>query len=228
MADGVRVLEIATVGEGFSASETFSAPEGSILTATWTTGSFTSEVSFEIADNSGAIVAGGDFGNTIDYTIPVTSVSGDEWIYIDDVFSASNITIELTGGVTYYFLIDDEDTSPSNGTLSISCPCIPPAGGIDGSFAYDGDFVISGTTDGACNDCDLRTSQDRIYEISVPCAGTYSFSTCGASWDTYLYLTTAPCGGETVALNDDACGLQSTITAALAPGTYYVLSLIHI
>ena len=224
LADGVPVLTNATLGSGSSGSETFSAPEGAVLTATWTTGSFTSEVSFELVDASGTIVAGGDFGNTIDYTIPVvTVVEGDEWIYIDDVFSASNITIELTGGVTYYFLIDDEDTSPSNGTLTVSCPCIPPAGGIDGSFAYDGDFVISGTTDGACNDCDLRTSQDRIYEISVPCAGTYNFSTCGgASWDTYLYLTTAPCGGETIALNDDACGLQSSVTAALAPGTYYV------
>jgi hypothetical protein len=223
LADGVPVIENATLGDGSSGTETFSAPEGAVLTASWTTGSFTSEVSFELIDASGAIVAGGDFGNTIDYTIPVvTVVEDDEWIYIDDVFSATNVTIDLTGGVTYYFLIDDEDTSPSNGTLTVSCPCIPPAGGIDGSFAYDGDFVVSGTTDGACNDCDLRTSQDRVYEISVPCAGTYNFSTCGASWDTYLYLTTAPCGGETIALNDDDCGLQSSITAALAPGTYYV------
>ena len=222
LADGAPVLT-ATLDDGSFGSETFSAPEGAVLTATWVAGSFTSEVSFELEDASGAIVAGGDFGNTIDYTIPVvTVVEDDEWFYIDDVFSASNITIELEGGVTYYFLIDDEDTAPSNGTLTVSCPCIPPAGGIDGSFAYDGDFVISGTTDGACNDCDLRTSQDRIYEISVPCAGTYNFSTCGASWDTYLLLTTAPCGGETIAFNDDDCGFQSTLTASLAAGTYYL------
>ena len=76
-------------GSGSSGSETFSAPEGAVLTATWTTGSFTSEVSFELVDASGTIVAGGDFGNTIDYTIPVvTVVEGDEWIYIDDVSSA--------------------------------------------------------------------------------------------------------------------------------------------
>ena len=161
-------------------------------------------------------------GYYTDIFVALSCGADADWQYIDDVFSATNITADLTGGVTYYFLLDDEDTNPSNGTLSVSCPCIPPAGGLDGSFAYDGDFVISGTTDGACNDCSLRTSQDRVYEISVPCAGTYSFSTCGASWDTYLYLTTAPCGGETIALNDDACGLQSTITAALAPGTYYV------
>ena len=119
--------------------------------------------------------------------------------------------------------MDDENTSASSGTISISCPCIPPAGGIDGSYTYDGDFVISGTTDGACNDCSLRTSQDRIYEVNISCAGNYTFTTCGgASWDTYLYLRTAACGGTSIALNDDACGLQSSVSADLAPGTYYI------
>ncbi len=154
-----------------------------------------------------------------------TSCSVDaDWQYIDDVFSSSIITFdELTAGVTYYFLIDDEDTNPSTGTLSVSCPCIPPAGGIDGSYSFDNDFVISGTTDGACNDCDLRSSLDRVYAVDIACAGTYNFTTCGGtSWDTYLYLTTAPCGGSIIAQNDDACGLQSSVTAALAPGTYYI------
>lgn len=70
LANGAPVLEDATLGEGSQGTETFSANEASVLTATWTTGSFTSEVSFELVDDSGAIVAGGDFGNTIDYTVP--------------------------------------------------------------------------------------------------------------------------------------------------------------
>ena len=152
-----------------------------------------------------------------------TSCSSTGWTYLDDIFSSANIEENLTAGVTYYFLIDDENTSASNGTISVSCPCIPPAGGIDGSYTYDGDFVISGTTDGACNDCSLRTSQDRIYEVNISCAGNYTFTTCGgASWDTYLYLRTAACGGTSIALNDDACGLQSSVSADLAPGTYYI------
>ena len=69
----------------------------------------------------------------------------------------------------------------------------------------------------------MRASQDRTYAVNISCAGTYTFTTCnGASWDTYLYLTDAPCGGNTIALNDDACGLQSSVTASLAPGTYYI------
>ena len=154
------------------------------------------------------------------------SCNENAWTYISDVFSGTNVTFtQLTAGVTYYFLLDDENTTASSGTISISCPCIPPAGGIDGSYTYNGDFVISGTTDGACNDCSLRTSQDRIYEVNIPCAGNYNFTTCGgASWDTYLYLRTAACGGSgtSIAFNDDACGLQSSVSAALQPGTYYI------
>ena len=162
-------------------------------------------------------------GYYTDIFVALSCGANADWQYIDDVFSATNITATLTGGVTYYFLLDDEDLSPSTGTLSVSCPCIPPAGGVDESITVTSNTSYSSTTDGACNDCDLRTSQDRILEVNIPCPGTYTFTTCGgASWDTYLYLTTAPCGGSLVALNDDACGLQSSITASLQPGTYYL------
>jgi len=121
------------------------------------------------------------------------------------------------------FLIDDENTSASSGTITIDCPCIAPPGGIDASYTYSSPFVISGTTVGACDDCSLRSSNDRVYAVTVPCAGNYSFTTCGgASWDTYLYLRTAPCGGSSIAINDDACGLQSRVSAYLQPGTYYI------
>lgn len=154
-----------------------------------------------------------------------TSCGPNGWTYIDDVssFSTSTNSVNLTGGVTYYFLIDDENTTPSSGTISVSCPCIPPAGGIDGSFTYNGPFTISGTTVGACNDCSLRPSKDRVYEVIIPCDGQYAFSMCnGASWDTYLYLRTAPCGGSSIAINDDFCGLQSQIATSLSAGTYYI------
>ena len=132
----------------------------------------------------------------------------------------------LQGGVTYYFMIDDENTSTSNGTITIACPCIPSTS-PDGSFTYNGDFTISGSLTGDCNDCSLRPSDDQIYEIVIPCPGTYTFQTCGgASWDTYLYLTNSFCGGV-ISFNDDSpCGggfsLQSSITSYLLPGTYYI------
>ena len=162
-------------------------------------------------------------GFYVDLFIKTGSCSSSGWTYINDIFSNETNNVNLVAGVTYLFLIDDENTSASSGTITVGCPCIPPPGGIDGSFTYAGDFVISGTTVGACNDCSLRTSNDRVYEINIPCASTYSFSTCGgASWDTYLYLRTAACGGSLIALNDDNCGLQSRVTANLQAGTYYI------
>ena len=151
------------------------------------------------------------------------SCSGSGWTYVDDIFSSATNSVNLTAGVTYLFLIDDENTSASSGTFTIGCPCIPPPGGIDESITVTSNTSYSSTTIGACNDCSLRSSNDRVLEMVIPCAGTYTFETCNlASWDTYLYLTTAPCGGSIIALNDDNCGLRSRITASLQPGTYYL------
>ncbi|HHZ64704.1 MAG TPA: hypothetical protein EYN51_04265, partial [Flavobacteriales bacterium] len=162
-------------------------------------------------------------GYYVDVFFKSTACSDAGWIFIDDILSSTTLIGNLTAGVTYLFLIDDENTSPSTGTINISCPCYPPPGGIDGSFSYSAPFTISGTTVGACDDCSVRPSEDRIYEVNISCAGSYTFTTCGgASWDTYLYLRSAVCGGTSIALNDDACGLQSSVTAALSPGTYYI------
>ena len=162
-------------------------------------------------------------GYYVDLYYKTGSCSSSGWTYVDDIYTSATNSVSLTGGVTYLFLVDDENTSASSGTFSIECPCIAPPGGIDGSYSYSGPFTISGTTVGACDDCSLRPSEDRIYEVNISCAGSYTFTTCGgASWDTYLYLRSAVCGGTSIALNDDACSLQSSVTASLAPGTYYI------
>ena len=147
--------------------------------------------------------------------------SGSGWTYVSDISSLETNEVFLTGGTTYYFMIDDENTSASDGNISIACPCIPSSS-PDGVYAYNGPFTISGDISDECNDCSLRPSDDQIHQIDIPCAGTYTFETCGgATWDTYLYLSTGFCSGV-IASNDDACGLRSSITASLQPGTYYV------
>ena len=78
------------------------------------------------------------------------------------------------------------------------------------------------STCGAVNNCALRGSEDHEYEVVVAVAGTYTFTLCGASYDTYLYIGTTLCSSN-IGLNDDSwCGLDSEITVALTPGTYYV------
>jgi hypothetical protein len=74
------------------------------------------------------------------------------------------------------------------------------------------------------DDCALRVGADYTYSVQIPTDGLWTFSLCGgATWDTYLYLTDACCGGTILAQNDDACGLQSEIAClSLTAGTYYV------
>ena len=79
LADGVPVLVGATFTSGSNATETFTAAEGSTLTATWTPGGFQNEVSFEIVDGSGAIVSTGPYGATVDYPIPGTVFNTLNW-----------------------------------------------------------------------------------------------------------------------------------------------------
>ena len=47
--------------------------------------------------------------------------------------------------------------------------------------------------------------------INVVAGNTYTFSTCGATWDTQITLFNNA-GGGSIGYNDDACGLQSTVT----------------
>lgn len=152
------------------------------------------------------------------------SCSQNGWTYVDDILTSATNTLTLTAGVTYYFLVDDENTTTSSGIINVSCPCIPPLGGIDETISIVSSPVNSAsTTFGACNDCAFRPSADKVLEFEIACAGDYTFSLCGgANWDTYLYLSDQPCAGNVVAFNDDNCGLQSSITANLNVGSYYL------
>lgn len=81
----------------------------------------------------------------------------------------------------------------------------------------------SGTT--SSNTCSTRPSYDNQYQFVAGVSGTFTFSTCGgASWDTYMYLSTGSCNSGGITSNDDYCGLQTTVSATLTAGnTYYLL-----
>jgi PKD repeat protein len=102
--------------------------------------------------------------------------------------------------------------------------CLSSAGVATAQF----DFTINApnslvnTTCGAVNNCGFSTSEEHIIRVNIPCAGAWNFSLCGSTFNTKMFLTTAACGGSTLASNDDACGLQSEFTATLAIGVYYV------
>ena len=61
------------------------------------------------------------------------------------------------------------------------------------------------------------------YTVDVIAGETYTFSTCGGTWDTQITLY-ASTGGDALAYNDDACGYQSEISwVATFTGTVWVL-----
>ena len=89
-------------------------------------------------------------------------------------------------------------------------------------FTINAPNSIVNTTCGAINNCAFSPSEDHIIRVNIPCAGDWNFSLCGSSYNTRMFLTTAICGGTTLASNDDFCGLQSEFTATLGIGIYYV------
>ncbi len=76
-----------------------------------------------------------------------------------------------------------------------------------------------------CGCCGHVNSRDVIYSFSPPFTGSFTISLCGSSYDTYMWVNTGgACPGNTqVACNDDACGLQSSLTLTLLAGTTYYI-----
>jgi hypothetical protein len=84
-----------------------------------------------------------------------------------------------------------------------------------------------GNTCGARDDCDLRGSEDIIYEIEIPSADTWEFTLCSPdpeAWDSFIYLGSITCSDD-ISEDDDGClamGGQSVIVQELEAGTYYL------
>ena len=139
----------------------------------------------------------------------------------------------MTGSSTTNSIAVSADASFNGGTVSVSATTC--AGVATQSvnvtrtiedLTVSNQFSNSNNNVGNGNNSSLRGSEDVIYKWDVTCPGTYTISTCGgATWDTYLYLISdLPCNSySTIASNDDNCSLQSSMTATVAAGTYYIV-----
>jgi hypothetical protein len=129
----------------------------------------------------------------------------------------SEISFAATAGTTYYIRVGGFNGAQGTYTLNLTGPavgCVP-------DFVVNGAGAYPGSTAGAADDCTLRVGPDHVYQVCVPFAGNWTFETCGSAFDTVIYLGAACCSGS-IATNDDACSLQSRITANLTPGIYYL------
>jgi hypothetical protein len=128
-ANGTQVLSTQQP-PGASITRFFTVGHGDDLTATWTTGTNTGDISFNILNELGEIVYSGVFGSTIDYTVPMNP---------DYFLGSRNLT-------TFQYLwfdysqvsIVDQTTIPilyaSGGTTFIS-----PGTGSSGDYGYSTD-----------------------------------------------------------------------------------------
>lgn len=67
---------------------------------------------------------------------------------------------------------------------------------------------VKGGTCGQGNDCGLLATEDVVLALDIPTSGNWSFSLCGSSFDTYIFVGYSPCGSE-IGSNDDFCGTNS-------------------
>lgn len=95
-------------------------------------------------------------GSYIDYFIQEGTCSPTGWTCIGDYSSTGTFgSLALTSGNTYYFLLDDENTTSSQHTFYITCPIAPPTN-EDCSNAI---VIPCGTTDlaGTTNGTSVQT-----------------------------------------------------------------------
>lgn len=103
-------------------------------------------------------------------------------------------------------------------TVNIKSPCT-----IDYmvNAPYSSGSVALGT--GSSN-CAYSTSADHVYQVTISCAGDWTFSLCNAStnFDAYIAVGTSCCSNN-LGVDGSSCTNGGTVTlSSLAAGTYYV------
>jgi hypothetical protein len=141
-------------------------------------------------------------------------------------------SVALTGGVTYYIIVDTwptPDCTPFD--ISIATVAGPPANnncsgataiGEVTNLAFDNTLA---TSSGVTNGCG-SPGHDLWYAYTATSSGSATISLCGSGFDTILGIFDS-CGGAELACNDDngpACtGTESSLTLAVTGGTTYYI-----
>ena len=209
-ADGNIVLPNATITAGATGTATFTILEGAVLTATWVTGSWTSEVSFNLQDENGDVVYSGAHGDAIGFTVP-----GETYILNwYDAPGGNNIgtgnTLDVVGltagtGTYSFFVTQIGDTLNGGCTESAAVEVVVDITDVNVEFLVQ-DVSCIGNTDGT-------------FSISAVQCGTlpFNFSVDGGAFGPAP--TDLAAGTYTIVVEDGA-GLQSaplTIEIATPP-----------
>ena len=128
----------------------------------------------------------------VDLFIKSDACSETDWTYINGTLSSSVNEVLLVEGVTYYILIDDENTAPSEGTVMITCP-VP----------------VADQTDDPCDSVvELQCGIAANFELP---AGSGAWNPPDGTWGTpgnevvYSYTPTASEAYTTTVTNNNYC-----------------------
>eukprot|EP00037_Helgoeca_nana_P012305 m.111533 g.111533 ORF g.111533 m.111533 type:complete len:665 (-) comp21372_c0_seq7:914-2908(-) len=165
----------------------------------------------------------------------------------------AEVIVMLIGGVTYWIAVGGFAMAQGNFSLRVSCPrpTASPTVGAAPTAATPAPasapptphpVVAVGNGYGGSVACSQRATGDTAtgtnmsgnlalehwWVLVAPVNGVYTMSTCGSSYDTYVYVYTRLGNGsvgEAVARCDDCgpCGLQSVLSTALTSGTFWIV-----
>jgi hypothetical protein len=145
----------------------------------------------------------------------------------DDTMNVtSQLTASLSAGQTVFIVVDGFGGSEGSYALHVTPP--GSQGCPDGDLGSTVPQSVSGSTVGAGDDvapsCAPPGGPDRAFTFTPPVTGVYTITTIGSTFDTVLHVHAGACGGPTIACNDDASGVQSSLTVMLPGGQPVVIA----
>jgi hypothetical protein len=172
---------------------------------------------------------------TTDYYVDLYYKSGScgstGWTY--STFGGS-ATLNLTAGTTYYFLLDDENTTASAGNISITCPIPAPdpcasisslsaCSGVSTSFAINAGDGLWSSFGGPFS----TPGQEMMYSFTANVTATYPITVVNNGPSTWvdLFIKSSAVGCNTTGWTyvDDVSGTVTNNVSLTAGTTYYIL-----
>ncbi len=183
------------------------------------------DVWFRFSLTQREIVSINTFGSTYDTALALRAgfCGAGTAFCTDDVCGVqTEITQTLDAG-TYYVIVGGYAAS-SAGAFTLNIEHLPVGNDGSATLLPLGSTTQSGTTAGTGvvdGSCRSGTAPEHLYywtQCSYALGGAFSASTCaGTTYDSVIYLRSGQTGAD-LACNDDACALQSSITATVPGG----------
>ncbi len=183
------------------------------------------ELWYRITIGARSIVYFDTFGSTFDTKISIRGACGATYLQCEDDDCGvlqDQLVRELTPG-TYYVAVHAYSAATTTGTVSLRWQTLPTGNGAATRITANGTYTGTTSGTGITSSCTGSGPENVHYFTVCPATSrTVTATTCSlASWDTTLYLRSGT--GIDVSCNDDACGLQSSLSGGITgPGLWGV------